>query len=267
MEAHNSLCAVLLQMSQFDAVAAHYRQILAVKPDYVDAYNTLAFALIGAGDAAGALEALLGAFRLADLDDSKALFVLCLKNLSSLPPSAAARGLLLRAMSEPWGRPSGVARHCAALVKANPGIAPCIDEAANAWPAPVSVERSLPAAAGDDVLRCLLENVRVTDIAIERYLTNVRRALLECVAAGASQEPNQEPDAGLLGLLWRARAPVLHQRVCLRIFRGRACGRVGLARDADRRICNRAPAFPRSGSRRSRHIFRCTRSTAMKLLA
>ena len=32
MEAHNCLCAVLLQMSQFDAVAAHYRQILAVKP-------------------------------------------------------------------------------------------------------------------------------------------------------------------------------------------------------------------------------------------
>lgn len=198
MDAHNSLCAVLLQMSQFDAVAAHYRQILAVRPDYVDAYNTLAFALIGAGDAAGALEALLGAFRLADLDDSKALFVLCLKNLSSLPPSAAVRGLLLRAMSEPWGRPSGVARHCAALVKANPGIAPCIDEAANAWPAPVSVGRSLPAAAGDDVLRCLLENVRVTDIAIERYLTNVRRALLECVTAGSSQASNQERDASLL---------------------------------------------------------------------
>lgn len=200
MEAHNSLCAVLLQMSQFDAVAAHYRQILAVKPDYVDAYNNLAFALIGAGDAAGALEALLGAFRLADLDDSKALFVLCLKNLSSLPPSAQARALLLRAISEPWGRPSGVARHCAALVKGNPGIAPCIDEATNAWPASVSVERSLPAAAGDDVLRCLLENVRVTDIAIERYLTNVRRALLESVATGSSQEPNQEPDASLLDL-------------------------------------------------------------------
>ena len=156
------------------------------------AYNTLAFALIGAGDAAGALEALLGAFRLADLDDSKALFVLCLKTLPSLPP--AARGLLLRAMSEPWGRPSGVARHCAALVKANPGIAPCIDEAANAWPARVSVDRSLPAAAGDDVLRCLLENVRVTDIALERYLTNVRHALLESVATGVSREA----DASLL---------------------------------------------------------------------
>lgn len=198
MEAHNSLCAVLLQMSQFDAVAAHYRQILAVKPDYVDAYNTLAFALIGAGDAAGALEALLGAFRLADLDDSKALFVLCLKNLSSLPPSAPVRALLLRAISEPWGRPSGVARHCAALVKGNPGIAPCIDEAANAWRASVSVDRSLPAAAGDDVLRCLLKNVRVTDIAIERYLTNVRRALLESVVAGSSQASNQDADASLL---------------------------------------------------------------------
>lgn len=202
MEAHNSLCAVLLQMSQFDAVSAHYRQILAVRPDYVDAYNNLAFALIGAGDAAGALDALLGAFRLADRDDSKALFVLCLKTLSSLPPSAEARTLLLRAMSEPWGRPSGVARHCAALVKGNPDIAPCIDDAANAWPACVSIDRSLQAAADDDVLRCLLENVRVTDIAIARYLTNVRHALLDSVAAGASRESdhesNQQADSSLL---------------------------------------------------------------------
>jgi SAM-dependent methyltransferase len=192
MEAHNSLCAVLLQMSQFDSVAAHYRQILAVKPDYVDAYNNLAVALTGAGDFSGALEAVLGAFRLAERDDSKALFVLCLKNLPSLPPTAEARTLLLRAMSEPWERPGGLAHHGAALVKGNPGIAPCIDEAAKAWPARISVERSLAAAAGDDVLRCLLENMRVTDVAIERYLTNVRHALLESVAA------NQEADASLL---------------------------------------------------------------------
>jgi SAM-dependent methyltransferase len=192
MEAHNSLCAVLLQMSQFDAVAAHYRQILAVRPDYVDAYNNLALALTGAGDCAGALEALLGAFRLAERDDSKSLFVLCLKNLPSLPPTAEARTLLLRAMSEPWERPGGLAHHGAALVKGNPRIASCIDEAAKAWPARVSVERSLAAAADDDVLRCLLENMRVTDVAIERYLTNVRHALLETVAA------DQEADASLL---------------------------------------------------------------------
>jgi SAM-dependent methyltransferase len=179
MEGHSSLCAVLLQMSQFEAVATHYRQILAFKPDFVDAYNNLAYALIAAGDSDGALEALLAAFRLADLDYSKALFVLCLKHLPSLPASGPARTLLLRAMSEPWGRPSGLARHCAALVKANPGIAPCIEEAVNTWPAPVAVARSLPEAASDDVLRCLLENARVSDVALERYLTNVRRALLE----------------------------------------------------------------------------------------
>ena len=231
MEAHNSLCAVLLQMSQFDAVAAHYRQILAVKPDYVEAYNTLAFALISAGDAAGALEALLGAFRLADLDDSKALFVLCLKTLPSLPP--AARGLLLRAMSEPWGRPSGVARHCAALVKANPGIAPCIDAAANAWPARVSVERSLPAAAGDDVLRCLLENVRVTDIAIERYLTNVRRALLDSVATGASQEANQEADASLLDFYCALARQCFINEYVFAVSEAERAAISALARDAD----------------------------------
>jgi tetratricopeptide (TPR) repeat protein/SAM-dependent methyltransferase len=200
MDAHNSLCAVLLAQAKFGAVAAHFEQILELKPDYVQGYITSAIAYLGAGDPSRALEAILRAFEIAETPEGKSLFVMCLKNANAVPESARdkVRGLIVRAMSEPWGRPGEMTRHCVSMIKGDPDLGKRIERAAKAWPERLPVDRlfgttGLQAAARDPVLRCLLENARVDDVAMERYLTSARLALLDA-AMSACVTDTLDPD-------------------------------------------------------------------------
>ncbi|MBM3529320.1 MAG: methyltransferase domain-containing protein [Alphaproteobacteria bacterium] len=201
MDAHNELCSLLLSLSRHAAVASHFEQILAVRPDYVPGYNTLAVALLGAGDAPRAIEAVLNALRREELQESRALFLCCIQyRPSAIPQTEEMRGLLIRAMSEPWGRPSDLTRHAARLIKSDPAIAADIAAAAAAWPerlaaARLYANRPLTDVARDALLRCLLENARSDDVALERYLTSARRTLLDAACAAA---PDASADADIL---------------------------------------------------------------------
>lgn len=198
MDAHHNLCAVLVARGQFQAAAAHYEQILEFKPDYVRAYAGLARALLNLGDAPRALGVLMRGLKISDLPESRFLFVVCLQSLPSIPDSADMRDLIVRAMSEPWARPGDLTGHCSNLIRSDPEIAGCIGRAAAAWPMRLPPEQlfgpsGLRAMARNRVLRCLLENARNTDIAMERCLTNVRMALLEAaLAASAQPEPDED---------------------------------------------------------------------------
>lgn len=186
MAAHNNFGAVLLAQGQFDAVAAHFEQILAIKPDTIDGYNTLAMALLGAGNAARALDTVIRALKISETPESRSLFVISLQNLQAIPPSNDIRDLVVRAISEPWGRPNELSRHGVALIKVDADIARGIEQAVAAWPSRLSVDQlstSLPAAFRNPVLRCLLENTRTDDVGLERYLTSVRLALLEAAVS------------------------------------------------------------------------------------
>lgn len=201
MDAHNNLCAVLLAQGKFDAVAEHYRHILAVRPDYAPGYRNLAVALLGAGDAPGALDAARHALTIAETSENKLLFVRCLQAMKLSPAPADMRNLVARAMSEPWGRPGALTRACINLIKTDPEIAGCIARAVAAWPARLPAAQvlgpsGLHALSSDPLLRCLLENARSNDIALEQCLTNVRRAVLEAASVACADDA---PDGDILG--------------------------------------------------------------------
>jgi 2-polyprenyl-3-methyl-5-hydroxy-6-metoxy-1,4-benzoquinol methylase/tetratricopeptide (TPR) repeat protein len=183
LDLHNDFCTALMVQGQFEAAAAHYESIIAYRPDYVYGYTNLAVAHLGIGQVERALTTVQKALALAQLPESKSLWVKCLQALPAPPNSALTRDLMVRAMTEPWGRPSDLARHCAALIKTDSDIAGCIDRAQKAWPRRLGCDElfgpsGLAAMASDPVLRALLENARNSDLILERCLTNVRHVLL-----------------------------------------------------------------------------------------
>jgi SAM-dependent methyltransferase len=188
MDAHNNLCAVLLAQGKAEAVSGHAAQIIAVKPDYLPAHATLALARLRAGDPEGGLAAVRRSLHIAETAEAKLLFVLCLRELPSAP-SADLQELLVRAVSEPWGRPADLAGPCLRLIMADQTVAAVIARAAEAWPQRLAADAlfgtdGFTAVARHRLLHALLENTRISDIALERFLTTARLRLLTATAAG-----------------------------------------------------------------------------------
>jgi tetratricopeptide (TPR) repeat protein/SAM-dependent methyltransferase len=220
-QAHNNLGVVLMADGQVDAAIGSYHRAIALKPDlsealnnlglmflakgqsnravdclqraivqrsdFIDAHNNLARAWMAERDSGQALRVLMRALSVRDTAETKALFVACLKGLRTLPEGQDYRDMVVRALAEPWGRPSDLAHFAAHLIVQNPEIGASVARALDAWPERMPTAAWLPPAtraaiARDEVLRALLENGRVAHVGLERFLTALRFALL-CLAA------------------------------------------------------------------------------------
>ena len=94
------------------------------------------------------------------------------------------RDMIVQALVEPWGWPSALAGVSAQLIKQDPAVRACIERAVTSWPRRLSLEElfgtgELAAIASDRLLRSLLEATPNQDISLERFLTNVRFAMLQ----------------------------------------------------------------------------------------
>jgi SAM-dependent methyltransferase len=173
-----------------------YRQVLAIDPDHVSTLhylgllahqagrNDLAINLIGKavsldpnlgsalnslatiffleGDYGQALAVLRRALAVKETEQARSMFVECVKALRALPPGDDLNNFFVRAVSEPWGRPSDLAPLAAAIIKADG----------------VGASSGLAAIAGHRVMRALLESAPLCDVELERCLTAARGALL-----------------------------------------------------------------------------------------
>ena len=161
------------------------------------AYGNFSIALMAAGDHARALDAIQRSLQREETENTKLLFVQCVRSLDSIPDGIALRDNLARALAEPWGRPIDLARLAADLLKRDGATAAAIRRVDSAWP------RRLPprdifslaefaAICGDRLLCALLEATFVFDVALERFLTAARQTMLE--AAGGRLDPQQVTD-------------------------------------------------------------------------
>jgi tetratricopeptide (TPR) repeat protein/2-polyprenyl-3-methyl-5-hydroxy-6-metoxy-1,4-benzoquinol methylase len=205
-EAHLNLGAVLQARHKVDEAVTQYRRVIALKPDLIQAYLNLAMLLIARGERTEALGIVTRALGIKETVEAKALFVQCVKGLPPDQLSAAIRGKIVRALSEPWSRPIELAEIGAALIKQNPIVADAIARATKAWPSLLPATElfgpsGLAAAAGDPVLRCLLESAPIPDIDLERFLTGARSALLEI--AGAAGDIGDQSSIGFFCVLAR----------------------------------------------------------------
>lgn len=198
LEAHNNFCIALMAQSKFAEAIAHYEQVLAYKPDYLEGYCHLASAYRRAGDPRRALEIVRQALKLGETERARSLFALCLQDLPVVSYDGDMPDLLMRAMSEPWDRLDRLMGHGVNLVRADTEIVACIERAVTAWPTRLTAEqlfgpRGLGAVSSHRILRCMLENGLIAQVAMERFLTNVRSCLLQAASpASVGDIPEDE---------------------------------------------------------------------------
>jgi 2-polyprenyl-3-methyl-5-hydroxy-6-metoxy-1,4-benzoquinol methylase len=79
----------------------------------------------------------------------------------------------------------------ATLLNVNPAVGAGVERVARGWPAELRAgdvlgPDGLVPVAGDPLLRCMLESATVRDLALERYLTSLRRIILEMASGPAA---------------------------------------------------------------------------------
>jgi SAM-dependent methyltransferase len=188
---------VLRAQGKFAEAVRRFEEALACKPDFIEAYNNLAGVFLSLGLPDHALGALRRALAIIETNDTKSLFVYCVGTLAVPPDVEDFRALLVRALSEPWGRPNDLTRIAAAAIKQDRALRPVIARVLEAWPGRLSVEalfgrEGLAAFSRNHLLRCLLEAAAIADLELERVLTGLRSAMLEIAsAADASFVPDE----------------------------------------------------------------------------
>lgn len=162
--------------------------------DLAEAHSNLSIVLMTLGRPIEALRAIQRSLALEETDNTKLLFVRCLQALNSVPADIDVRDNLARALSEPWGRPDDLARFAADVIKHDGKTAACIRRFIDPSTGRRTGQELIPTAdlseiCGDPLLRTLLEATFIFDVALERYLTAARDAMLEM--ASRSAEPRE----------------------------------------------------------------------------
>jgi Tfp pilus assembly protein PilF/SAM-dependent methyltransferase len=194
-----NLGLALLAQNKLDEAATQFRQVLVCQSNFSNAYVNLARIYLAGGDPAQALEVIQRALAIHETNEAKTLFVQCAKSLRSAPDTDEFRELLLRALLEPWRRPAELARTAAVLIKQDKVTGDWIRRVTQAWPRRLPA-RDLFAASGlttgwdDRLICCALRISPVNDAELERFLTQLRFALLE-VASAADASGVAEDDA------------------------------------------------------------------------
>jgi tetratricopeptide (TPR) repeat protein/2-polyprenyl-3-methyl-5-hydroxy-6-metoxy-1,4-benzoquinol methylase len=187
-EAHNNLGNAWRALDRREPALAQFRRALALRPDFTEALRNLAATLADQGNFAAALDAARRAIEITDSADDKLLFVHFARDATAPADDAGLRATLLRAWSELWGRPSELAGLTISLIKRIRNVGAAIARAVEAGPRRQTAEDlwgrgGLAAAAGDGLLRHLLESALVGDVELERLLTATRRVVLDAASS------------------------------------------------------------------------------------
>ena len=187
-EAYNNLGLVFQAQGRLDQAADSYRKAIAARPDFADPHNNLGTALAGLGLFSAAIASYQRALEHDETPEFKTNFVRCIKRGAFVSTDAGIRRLVARALAEAWAGRAELTTVAGSLIKAEPEIRQCIERATSAWPGRLAAAElfgrsGLAAFANDPLLRALLENMPVGDVALERCLIMVRQALLDLATA------------------------------------------------------------------------------------
>jgi SAM-dependent methyltransferase len=197
VETHRMLGATLMAQNKASEAIHHFEHVIALKPNLPRAYEDLAKACLAAGHLKLAIGAASRAFALQETAQTKTLFAQCVKDARFTADDGRIRRLMLRALSETWDRPRELAAACISLIKLDAVVSGFIARTNSSWPTRLPAAELLDlsiALSRDQLLCCLLESSPITDVGLERLLSNVRMAMLT-----TGTEDNRRDDR-LLGL-------------------------------------------------------------------
>jgi 2-polyprenyl-3-methyl-5-hydroxy-6-metoxy-1,4-benzoquinol methylase len=169
--------------------AGRHLKKAAAEPGRAEEQEALSKACLAAGELIPATLAAQRALELRETPEIKGLFAQCIRQVRFTSENEALRKLLLRAVQEGWARPRDLAQVTISAIKLNSGARDLIARVNAAWPGRLPVEEMLAtsgstALARDPLLRALLESDLVSDLDLERVLTNVRHTMLAIRDAG-----------------------------------------------------------------------------------
>jgi tetratricopeptide (TPR) repeat protein/2-polyprenyl-3-methyl-5-hydroxy-6-metoxy-1,4-benzoquinol methylase len=196
-EACNNLGTVLAAVGNLSSAIAHYERAVSLRPSLLEAYINLGKSLLAEGRVSAALNVIGRAFAARETSDLKTLFVQCAKALDEIPENRQFRSLVVRALTEIWGRPGDLAASAIKLVEASSGLSRLVKHAASLWPkrlAPADWDGcTLSSLAQNQLLVALLNSTPVTDIRLERFLTSARLVLLSLAERTTIETPTDDP--------------------------------------------------------------------------
>jgi 2-polyprenyl-3-methyl-5-hydroxy-6-metoxy-1,4-benzoquinol methylase/tetratricopeptide (TPR) repeat protein len=184
---HGRLGAVLMLQGKTSPAIPHLERAVTLKPDLFEAHGNLGQSYMAAGMVEQAVEAAARALELRETHPSKLFFAESVKHVRFTSDRGRLPKLVLRALAEGWSRPRELTGVCISLIKLNGTVADYIARANAAWPnrLPGAALRDPIAQLAKNELLCqLLEQDPLTDVGLERLLTNVRYAILATCAAG-----------------------------------------------------------------------------------
>jgi SAM-dependent methyltransferase len=140
--------------------------------------------------------AVVAAARALELDETerrKAFFAHCAKLIVFDRDDGRVGKLVLRALTEGWARPRELSRACISLIKLDRGVSECTARANAAWPKRLPANElfgpaGITVLSQNQLLRRLLEIDPVTDLGLERVLTDARYTMLMDAVDGTTDE-------------------------------------------------------------------------------
>jgi 2-polyprenyl-3-methyl-5-hydroxy-6-metoxy-1,4-benzoquinol methylase len=201
LAARQNLGLALMARGKLQEAVTQFRKAIALKPDFIELYNNLGRALFSLGRIDEAMATLRRALARGGSPETKMLFVVCARLLDIPPDFDDFFNLMGQALSEPWSRPGDVGAISAHLLQQDKSIKPHIERAARSWPPRLATEEllgphGLSAICRHHLLRCLLVSTPVCGVALERFLTALRFALLSAGSATASSAATDQDTVG-----------------------------------------------------------------------
>jgi len=183
-ESHSNLGLTLQVLGRLNEAEMSFRRALEIKPDYTEALNNIALLFYEQGRFMEALNIIKQSLQIKEMGEAKSIFIACVKRLCFTHDDSELRVAMVRALTEPWGRPGELVRTGIELIKINPEIEGGIARAADAWPVQLPAQdlfgtNGLSTLATDTLLCALLNSAPICDIETERFLTMARHVLLE----------------------------------------------------------------------------------------
>lgn len=195
-ENENKAGATLLRLGRIAEAVARCERAAAMNPALAEAQTNLARAYLGAGRLVEATASAVRALELRETLQAKSLFVQCVRNTRASGEISRLRGLILRGLTEPWGRPDELVPVAMSILMRDDALREIVARAAAAWPQRLPADdvlnESLLSAFGDPLMHAVLEVAANVDLAFEQFLTGVRRAVLEKALSAPADEPIDE---------------------------------------------------------------------------
>jgi len=192
-EAENKIGATLLTLGRLEDAIVRCGRAASVDPASFEAHANLAKALLGAGRPIEATASAMRALELRETLEAKMLFVLCVRHTRASGDIGRIRALILRGLTEPWGRPEELVPVAISILMRDEALRSIVTRSAEAWPRRLPGEEvlspTLLPAFADPLMHAVLEVTANVDLALEQFLTSVRLALLERALAATADDP------------------------------------------------------------------------------